>query len=237
MTGVALVGGTGLVGSHMLKILLNHPYFTCIDSISRRAPLTIEETSPTDADTKLRPHFSSEISEWPAQLALLTPTPAIFFSALGTTKAKAGSIAAQRLIDYDLNLALATSAQKAGVKVYVLISVAGAGSQSFLPLAKMKGDLEESVKDLGFKTVVILRPGLLLGDRSESRPAEWAARKVAGITGVLGNKVTDFWAQDAIVVARAAVSAGKQALESDKGDVWQLAQSDIVRLGRTEWTT
>lgn len=99
----------------------------------------------------------------------------------------------------------------------------------------MKGELEDAVKALGFDTTVILRPGVLVGDRTESRPAEWAVRKIAGLVGYLGNGAKDFWAQDAEVVARAAVSAGLQAAEGGKGKVWEIGQADIVRLGRTEW--
>lgn len=100
---------------------------------------------------------------------------------------------------------------------------------------KMKGELEESVKELGFDTTVILRPGLLLGDRSESRPAEWAIRKVAGVIGLLGYRATDFWAQEADTVAKAAVAAGLQALQGGKPKVWDVGMAEIVRLGRTEW--
>lgn len=100
---------------------------------------------------------------------------------------------------------------------------------------QMKGELEDGVKALGFDTTVILRPGLLVGDRQESRPAEWMVRKIAGVAGMLGNAAKDFWAQDADVVAKAAVNAGLQALEGGKGKVWELGQADVVKYGRTEW--
>lgn len=40
-----------------------------------------------------------------------------FFSALGTTRAQAGSLEAQRKIDFDLNLELAQKAKEGGVRV------------------------------------------------------------------------------------------------------------------------
>jgi len=95
--------------------------------------------------------------------------------------------------------------------------------------------LEEAVKALGFEHTVILRPGLLVGSREESRPAEFAIRKIAGFAGMIGNGLKDFWAQDAEVVGRAAVTAGLQALEGGKPQVWELGQADIVKIGRTEW--
>jgi len=99
----------------------------------------------------------------------------------------------------------------------------------------MKGELEEGVKALGFETTIILKPGLLLGDRTESRPTEFVFRKIAGLTGLLGEGVRDAWAQDADVVGRAAVAAGLKALEGGQAKIWQVGQAEIVRLGRTEW--
>lgn len=101
---------------------------------------------------------------------------------------------------------------------------------------KMKGELEESVKKLGFEHTVILRPGLIVGGREESRPAEAVARTIAGFAGMLGHGLKDSWAQDADVIARAAVASGLQALEGKVEEkVWMVGQSEIVRLGRTDW--
>lgn len=124
----------------------------------------------------------------------------------------------------------------------------------------MKGELEDSVKALGFKHVVIIRPGLIVGDRKDSRPAEFAMRKVAAFMGaVSGNRLKDFWAQgmsfggifrhgegsfadddcvvsDDDVIAKAAVNAGLKCINGEvKEAVWEIGQADIVRLGRTEW--
>jgi len=100
----------------------------------------------------------------------------------------------------------------------------------------MKGELEEAVKALGFERTIILRPGLIVGGREDSRPAEYAIQCVAGLAGRIGDRFKDFWAQDAGVIGRAAVVAG---LMAEKGEVqekvWLVGQSDIVRLGRTEW--
>jgi len=108
-----------------------------------------------------------------------------------------------------------------------------------IPYSKMKGQLDEEVAKLGFKHVIIVRPGLIVGDRQESRVAEHAVRSFAGLlTKVGGNRMTDFWAQDADVIARAGVNAAIQCIEGKRNEegVWFLYSSDIVRLGRTEWT-
>ncbi|KAF4637666.1 hypothetical protein G7Y89_g423 [Cudoniella acicularis] len=229
MTSTAVVGSTGLVGSHILSTLLSLSSISSVYSISRR--------DPSSTNPKLHPLVDKDNSQWGTKLSSITPPPSIFFSALGTTRGAAGSVAAQRLIDYDLNLSLAQTAKSSGVKVYVLISTGGANAKSMIAYPKMKGELEEKVKELGFEHTVILRPGLIVGDRQESRPAEWVVRKIAGGMGMLGNSFVDFWAQDKEVIARAAVAAGLKALEGGESvpKLWEVGQSDIVKLGRTEW--
>ncbi|KAF8864826.1 hypothetical protein BDZ45DRAFT_669201 [Acephala macrosclerotiorum] len=225
MTSAAIVGSTGLVGSHILSTLLSLPSISAVHSISRRAPSSI--------DPKLHPLVGTDTSQWPTQLSTIHPIPSILFSALGTTKGLAGSVEAQRKIDYDLNLALAEAGKSSGVKVYVLISTGGANAKSSIPYPKMKGELEDSVRGLGFETTVILRPGLLVGERSDTRMAEAVFRGLANVMGHVGLK--DFWAQDADVVAKAAIAAGLQALEGGKPKVWEIGQAEIIKLGRTEW--
>jgi uncharacterized protein YbjT (DUF2867 family) len=136
-------------------------------------------------------------------------------------------------------VALAKAAKEAGVQTYVLISAAAVSSQSKMPYSKMKGELEDAVKGLGFKHTVILKPGLIVGERDHSRPPEFVLRKVADFFGaVSGNRLKDFWAQDAEVIARAAIHAGLECVEGRKEDgVWEVGQADIIRLGRTEWNT
>ncbi|KAM3082536.1 Protein fmp52, mitochondrial [Clarireedia jacksonii] len=235
MTSTATVGSTGLVGSHILSTLLTLPTISSIHALSRRDP-KLSTPSP-----KLHPLTSPDTSTWSTQLSSLTPPPSIFFSSLGTTRGQAGSFAAQRTIDYDLNLTLARAALDSQVPIYVLISTGGANSSSMFPYMKMKGELEDAVKALPFKHVVILRPGLIVGDREDFRPPEWVFRKLATVSGWVSNALKDGWAQDAEVIGRAAVAAGLKALEDVEGgkgkipQVWVVEQADIVRMGRTEW--
>lgn len=187
---------------------------------------------------KLTTIEATDNAEWPSKFPS-SAKPSIFLSGLGTTRAQAGSVEAQRKIDYDLNLALAKAAAEAGVKTYVLISSGGASSSSPFAYPKMKGQLEEEVQKLGFEHTVILRPGLIVGTRDDSRPTEAALRFVATAFGKVNSKwLKDTWAQDATVIGRAAVNAGLQCADgkrTEKG-TWIVGQADIVRLGRTEWS-
>jgi hypothetical protein len=215
-------------GSNILTTLTSHPAFSAIQAYSRRK-------LPGDSP-KVTALESKESESWPT-LFPKSPVPSIFFSGLGTTRAQAGGLANQRKIDVDLNLALAKAAKEAGVQTYVLISSAGANAASKMAYSQMKGELEDAVKALGFKHTVILRPGLIVGAREDSRAPEFVLRSLANAMGyVSGNKLKDVWAQDAEVIARAAVNAGIQCSEGKKEDgFWLLSQPDIIKLGRTEW--
>lgn len=209
-------------GSHILSALATHPEITSIYAYSRK-PLNL-------GNPKVQPITSPNSDTWPTHY----PTDAtIFFSALGTTARAAGGFANQRKIDYDLNIELAQAARRAGATVYVLISTSGASTSSIFPYTRMKGELDEAVKGIGFKHTIILKPGLLVGTRSDSRPGEFAARRVAALLGRLsGGWLKDGWAQDADVVARAAVGAALEAVKGENNDaVRVLGQREIVPMG------
>lgn len=98
---------------------------------------------------------------------------------------------------------------------------------------KMKGELDEEVQKLGFGWVVILRPGLLMGTREETRGLEGVFRGIAaGLKAVGGGAFTNFWAQPSDCVARAAIRAGEICAEGKRErGVWVLGQAEIVKLG------
>lgn len=62
-------------------------------------------------------------------------------------------------------------------------------------------------------------------------------RGIAKLMGAISTTyLKDPWAQDADIIAKAAVSAGLKCLEGKApGKVWEVNMKDIVTLGRTEW--
>nr|POF04504.1 protein fmp52, mitochondrial [Quercus suber] len=216
---------SGLEGSHILTALSNLHEIGSIHAFTRK-PLTDHP--------KVNAIISTDSAAWPTKF----PTgSSLYISSLGTTRANAGGFDNQRKIDYDLNLELAKAAKAAGVQTYVLISSAGADSSSMMGYAQMKGQLEEAVKALDFDHTVIVRPGLIIGDRQELRSAELVLQKIAKCAGsVSGNKLKDFWAQDADVIAKAAVRVGLDCVEGKGTEKVRLVtQADVIKYGKTEW--
>ena len=100
------------------------------------------------------------------------------FCLLGTTKAKAGSAEAFRRVDYDYVLESAKQLREAGVPHLTLMTSQGSNKDSSFLYPRTKGEVEAAVADLGFPRFSVFRPGLLLTDRSESRPLEFVMQKL-----------------------------------------------------------
>lgn len=126
------------------------------------------------------------------------------------------------------------------MKTYVLISggLGGSGgAQSSNAFVRLKAEVEIAVKKLGFEHTVIVKPGLIVGDRRESRPIEAMFRGTAKFLGAIsGGILKDAWAQDADVIARAAVRAGLEASKAKVSElnIWEVEQKEILSLGRSE---
>lgn len=104
---------------------------------------------------------------------------------LGTTLRKAGSREAFLEVDRDMVLALGDIAHRLGARQALLVSSVGASAQSGNFYLRVKGEAERGLCALGFGRVDCLRPGLLLGERGERRPAEAVGQRLAPLANLL----------------------------------------------------
>ena len=229
-TSAAIIGSTGLVGSFILTNLLANDAYKPVHTITRRAP------KPTS--DRLQSLVEADTTKWAASLSGLSPAPSAVFSSLGTTRAAAGGIANQWKIDHDLNIELAKAAKEAGVRTYVFVSSGGTRGLPFsaAPYSKMKNGVEDAIRDLDFEHAIILKPGMILGEREESRAAEGLMQGLVRSIGKLSGAVADKVGQDAEVIARSGIRATQLAGEGKApAKYWVVEAGDIVRLGRNEW--
>lgn len=156
---VALVGATGLIGRRLISIASAGEEVRIVGIARREAPL------PAGARMEM---FVAEPAKWGEVLEAVRPHALI--CALGTTWKKSGrDEAAFRSVDFDLVLATAEAARRAGVPNMVMISAAGADAQSKAFYMRVKGEAEDAVSRVGFKRLDILHPGLLRGERDNDR--------------------------------------------------------------------
>ncbi|MBT2637672.1 MULTISPECIES: oxidoreductase [unclassified Bacillus (in: firmicutes)] len=162
-----IAGATGLIGKELLQFLLNANEYDKVVAIVRR-PIGIEH-----------PKLDERIVEFDhlEQYKEFFSVEDVF-CALGTTIKKAKTKEAMWKIDVDYPVAIARLASSQGAKKFLLVSSMNAdpGSPIFYP--KMKGKLEEEVKQIPFETTAIFRPSLLLGERNEFRLGEKAAAAI-----------------------------------------------------------
>ncbi|KIW73559.1 hypothetical protein PV04_01664 [Phialophora macrospora] len=235
MSKALILGSTGLVGSFILSTLRTSPSspFSSIEIIARRSPAATK-----DSTVPVNEFVEKDTTKWAGHVSSLSPAPSVMFSGLATTRAAAGGFENQYKLEHDLNIELAKAAKAAGTKTYVLISANGANPHSMFAYVKMKGEIEEHIKEIGFEHTIIVQPGLIIGHREESRFVEGLAQSLASVVGKVHGSFKDSWAQDADVIAKAAISAAAKVEKGEvKDKVWVLKQKDIIQLGSKEWTT
>jgi len=214
---VALIAGaTGLVGGYALNALLDAPDYTRVWALTRR-PLGREH--PRLANRTV------VFERMADQLKGLVALDA--FCAIGTTIAEAGSQEAFRSADVNAVLLFARAARAAGVKRFVVVSSIGADSGSKKFYLRTKGEMEEAVADVGFTSVDILQPSLLLGPRKSLRPLEITGRLFAPlINPLLTGSREAYRAIPAETVGRAMLGAAR----AGRRGVYRYTYGEIRRL-------
>ena len=165
-----LIGATGLVGSHVLQLLLSDERYESVKVFHRR--------STGISHTKLQEHIID--FDDPGKWNHLIKGDHLF-SALGTTIKKAGSKEAQYKIDFTYQYEVVKAASINNVQCFALVSSLGADSNSGSFYPRIKGELDEAVQKLDFEDRLIVRPSFLDGDRNEFRLGERIGIAVAKV--------------------------------------------------------
>ena len=77
-----------------------------------------------------------------------------------------------KLIDFDYSLAIAKLAYDRGARSVALVSAVGAQEGSFNYYFHIKGKLENEIRKIGYENICFARPGHLLGARKDFRGYE-----------------------------------------------------------------
>ena len=198
MKKAIVIGATGMVGTQLIKQLIENETYSEIVSLVRRS------SGITHPKLKEQIINFDEPENWSNVV-----TGDVLFSTLGTTLAQAKNKEAQFEVDFTYQFTVAKIAAKNGVSNYVLISSAGANSNSIVFYTSMKGKLEDAVKRLPFNVISIIRPGQLAGDRTEKRTSEKIGLSVMHFINKLGmmKRYKPIYAHK---VARAMINAAEK---------------------------
>src|SRR4030095_14749265 len=195
----SIIGATGLVGGELLNLLLEDNYFETVKVLVRR---------PFDREHAKLEKKLVDFNDNDSLLVAVDNSDAVF-CAVGTTQRKVkGDKEAYRKVDYDIPVHAARFCKMTGCKIFVLASAVGANSKSGNFYLTLKGEGEDEVKNLQIESVHIMRPSMLLGDRTESRPFEKIGAPVMkAFSFLLPSKYHPIQARD---VARAMLAASKK---------------------------
>jgi uncharacterized protein YbjT (DUF2867 family) len=169
-----IVGATGLTGGLLTDMLCADDYYTEIHVLTRRK---LESTSSkvinhiVDFDTLPEVSLDFHVDD--------------VYCCLGTTIKKAGSKEAFYRVDFEYVINTAKLGLKLGAKQFLVVSAIGADSKSSFFYNRVKGEMEEALKTLGYTAVHIFQPSLIGGNRKEFRFGEWLSACFMKITNPL----------------------------------------------------
>ncbi len=196
-SAVALVAGaTGLVGEALVRDLARDPAWSEVRALTRRP-----SSQPAGSTVVTVPVDYDQLASLPGWARADH-----VFCALGTTMRQAGSREAFRRVDFEYPLGLARAAHVQGARHFLLVSSVGASATSRVFYSRVKGEIEDAIVALGFRSVTIARPSFLVGQRADPRPGESLGIALARLAPGRWRPV------EATRVARALVNAAKANL-------------------------
>jgi uncharacterized protein YbjT (DUF2867 family) len=165
MKTALVAGASGLVGSQLVTTLLEDQRYETVKAVSRK-PLK-----------RIHARLENVVVDFNS----LARNPEILraddiFCCLGTTMKTAGSKAAFEKVDFNYPLELAKIGKSLGVQQYLLVSALGANPNSSIYYNRVKGKVEAAISEVGYDTVHLFRPSLLVGPREAYRSGEAAAK-------------------------------------------------------------
>ncbi|MFN2394280.1 MAG: oxidoreductase [Bacteroidales bacterium] len=163
MKTALIAGATGLVGSFLVRMLLKDGYYDKVKILVRKP---VDMGHPA-LEQIIYDYDDPDFDQLKADDV---------FCCLGTTIKKAGSKEAFRKVDHDYPLQLAKASHKNGSQNFSIITAIGSNSKSSFFYNKVKGEIEENLKEIPFHSLQIFHPSMLLGPRKENRTGEKIAK-------------------------------------------------------------
>jgi uncharacterized protein YbjT (DUF2867 family) len=183
---VLIIGGTGQVGSAVVRALTVEPSCAEVVMVNRKllAPSANPRVRPVTLDTAA--------SGFPRDVAALAHSlvaqgdPVFGASCVGVG---AGSLQwseeALRALEVGVVGGFARGCHDGGIRRFALLSAVGSSPTSRIRYARIMGLKEETVEAIGFERLAIFRPGIIGGNVHTPRYAAWLGRLVPGRFGTI----------------------------------------------------
>ncbi|HEX3678124.1 MAG TPA: NAD(P)H-binding protein [Galbitalea sp.] len=165
-----VLGGTGLVGGHLLNQLVADDRYVRVTALVRR-PLARVENSEGRVDARVV-DFERLAEQWDFAATDV-------YCCLGTTMNSSREVF--RRVDHDYPVEVARLAHAAGARRLAIVSAIGANTESRVSLLRVKGETERDIAALGYECVEIFRPATLLGGRTKPRSGQGVANAIGPV--------------------------------------------------------
>ncbi len=203
MLKATVIGSTGLTGSALVRQLLDDPAIAQVISVSRSP-----QPSP---HAKLAEVLLPDLRDLQSVASALQGD--LYFSCLGTTIKTAGSKEKFDAVDRVAMMAFARIARAGDPRSFTLVSAMGADPRSMFFYNRVKGQAEVELTALGFRSLTIFRPSLLVGRRPDFRLAERiAAATLVPLSKVLPSRLGKTMITPAEHLAGRMIAEAKLAL-------------------------
>ncbi len=163
-----VAGGTGLVGSHVIKAISKRPGSQIILARSFNSKI------PKNAELQIIDFDNLSTNKVKLQNGInhvyLCLGKKLSTYELGYMQYSARE--SFKLIDFDYSLSIAKLAYGCGARSIALVSAVGAHEGSFNYYFHIKGKIENEIRKIGYKNICFARPGHLLGARKDFRGYE-----------------------------------------------------------------
>lgn len=160
---VIILGGTGQVGSAVVKTFLNSPRCREVVLLTRKPTANSwgERVRVVTVDPE-NPNFAQDVA---ALVQACAPRPMFGVSCVGVGSGST-KWSEEALIKLEVGTvgAFARGCKAGGVPSFGLLTAAGSSSKSKLRYARVMGLKEEAVKEIGFSRLAIFRPGIIAGN-------------------------------------------------------------------------
>ena len=200
-----VIGASGMIGNLVTQQLLKDEAFAKVRVLVRK-PILLQhpklETVVVDF---------ADLNDYQNKLG----SGDCIFSCIGTTQKNVkGDNQLYRSIDHDIPLNAATLGKAAGFQSFLIVSSVGANAASSNFYLSLKGELEDAVSAIGFNSLHIFRPSMLLGNRKEFRFGESIFQGVfKALSVLLMGTLKKYKAIEGDILATAMVNAAKQEVQ------------------------
>ena len=161
MKTALIFGSSGLIGSHLLNILIEDNNYKKIKIFVRSSP---------DIKAQKIEIIKTNFNNLYKHMQDITGDDCFF--CIGTTKKNSPDKNEYKRIERDLPVEIGEIAKNNSVNSFIYVSSGFADPKNSGAYLRYKGEVEEELKKLNFLKLAIMRPSFLMGNRKEKRSGE-----------------------------------------------------------------